>query len=764
MSISRKIYNMISFRHFFIFIILIAIGSQHSKIIDAYQEGKQEGKLLDRINRKINSIENKARSNYAELFYSDYWSLIESASERNKKPLYITIPAAKSNELTNSILNSNNNTFRDWHRSGGDLTSSRFSLLNQINKKNVHKLKPAWIYKSSHGKAVIQSSPVIAEGLLYTPIGENTIIAINASNGQEVWSYKSPYKYPARRGMIYYKGGGEFESRIIFPSGKNIVSLNALTGIPIANFGDKGIVRSEYISKIAPVISKGILINATFKPSIDAYNVLSGELLWSYNLIEPISRYFKGKKHEIEGGNPWAGMSLDDDRGLVFVSTGDPGGFDGSQRPGDNKNSNSIVAIDIASGEKIWSFQEVRHDLWDLDIASSPVLTAIKHKGRKIDVVATATKLGNIVLLDRVSGKPIFEFRLKRAPVSKHPGERTSSYQPSVQIPEPFSKQEFKLSDITNIDDKNHAYVLKKVKNAKLGFFPTPEIGKTIIFFGINGGVEWPGSAVDQKNGILYVASHDIAFELSFIKANFYDESRMDSTPGRIVYQYNCSKCHGDNREGGIGPSLLHVSKKISDEKIMKIILHGGKKMRPVKGLKENEVNSVIEYLNEIDSKISKGGFLDPIGYQMLHIYKPLTDKDGFPGNKPPWGVLNAINLNTGKILWKSPLGKFNILKNRNIEKTGRNGLGGPTVTQGGLVFIAGSTDNKVRAFDKDNGKELWNYTLPYIGSAPPATYEIDGKQFLAVPSTGMVYDFVKPSIYGIPVGGTIIGFSLPSD
>ncbi|MDC0952951.1 hypothetical protein OAR89_04240, partial [Pelagibacteraceae bacterium] len=383
-----------------------------------------------------------------------------------------------------------------------------------------------------------------------------------------------------------------------------------------------------------------------------------------------------GKKYDSSGGNPWGGFSLDKKRGIAYITTGNAGRyFNGVNRPGKNKYANSIIAIDIKNKKKLWDFQEVRHDIWNLDIPAPPILGSITKNNKKIDVVIALTKLGNTIILDRMSGKPIFDFHLKKAPKSKIPGEKTNFYQPSLKIPEPFAKQIFDINEVTNIDEKSKNYILDKIKNHKFGFFEPYELGKKNIQFNFHGGAEWPGGSFDLKSENLYVSSSNIAWEteVKLIKRKKYSPSPY--------YKYNSK-------------------------------------------------------------------------------FKRLKDEKGYPGSKPPWGTISAINLNNGKIKWQIPFGEYKELTKKNVPLTGTENYSGLTGTESGILLATGTLDKKFRIFDSENGKELWSYELPYIGSSPPITYQIENDQYILINATGS-FSLKKGYPNLVDFGNSIIAFKL---
>lgn len=245
---------------------------------------------------------------------------------------------------------------------------------------------------------------------------------------------------------------------------------------------------------------------------MQGYNIITGERLWSLPIRDPkpTSRA-ADLPSKFTGGRPWGGMAVDAGRGIAYIATSNPSPtLIGVDRPGDNTTSVSVIAVDVHKGRIIWTFQEIAHDLWDLDLPASPILTSITRGGRKIDVVATVTKYGNTLLLDRLTGNPIFDYRLRRAPTSLVPGERTAPYQPDLDLPEPFARQVFSINDVTNIGSKNRQAVLDQLSGSNYGFFMPHEPGVQTVFYGLHGGAEWPGAGVDPERGLLYVAGSNV--------------------------------------------------------------------------------------------------------------------------------------------------------------------------------------------------------------------------------------------------------------
>lgn len=681
----------------------------------------------------------------------------EKLSPAPKPPDYKTIDAAKPSELTRSVALIEPAYFDSWSRSNGNAMSNRYSSLAQVNRSNVSTLKVAWTYRSEYPN-VIQANPIVVNGMVVLPIPGSYIVALDGATGKELWRFQTEGK-PAIRGLVWWPGDGSTGSRIYFASANNVYALS-LDGKPVPEFGNNGVVARDGQSLVAPAIAKGILIypvRGTAK--VEGLDVVTGEVRWITPLLEPLPRSAETVDSTYLGANPWSGISVDEERGLVFVSTGNPKpAFVGISRPGDNKHSDSLVAIDVRDGNIVWSFQEIAHDLWDKDVPAPPILTQIVRDGEVIDVVVAVTKHGNTILLDRVSGKPIYPWRLRHAPDAELRGEHAAEYQPDVELPEPFSKQEFVADDLTNLGSENFEFSQKIFEQSNAGFFPAFSEGKDSIFFGIEGGAEWPGGAVDPYTQVLYVASNDVPWRIQVVNVAGLDQIKLHDTPQRKSYMEHCSACHGSGLQGvNDNPVLYGVEERRSEDFIRQIVHTGMRNMPSFGNLPSATIDDVVEYIQSVKPVVHQQLLaLQKSVPPQFHFtgWRMFTDNEGYPANKPPWGWLNALNLNTGRIIWKVPLGKDKLLEERGFGTVGTMNLGGPVVTGGGLVFVAGTTDNLIRAFDKETGQEVWSHELPFMGSAPPTVYMADGRQFLLVPATGGELEN--------PEGNAFVAFSLP--
>lgn len=652
--------------------------------------------------------------------------VIEDAIQRASLPDHEDMPAAKTAELTPA--SPTDETYVEWTRSQGDASSSRYSSLTQINRDNVANLQVAWIYHSGDGKANIQCNPIVADGIMYAPTAGKYIVAIDAATGREIWRFK-PDGQPALRGLIYWNTA--LGPRVYFTSGDFLYALDAKTGAPAGGFGRNGRVPSGGV--VAPAIYQKVIVVANWN-LILGYDITTGKQLWEFDVLGKPSSLWDDPDR---GGNTWGGIAMDTRRGIAYVSTGSPHpNFLGFDHIGQNEAANSVIALEATSGRKLWSFQEIRHDIWDLDIPAPPNLVTVTHDGKRVDAVAQVTKIGNTLLLDRVSGKPLFPYQLRRAPVSKLPGERTWPYQPVFPFPEPFARQVFTEGDITNLSPEAHAFVAMQVKNANYGWFEPFEPGKPTVYYGVHGGAQWTGAAFDPGTGRLYVSANELPWIITVVptRVGITRDPRRGATPGETVYLNKCAECHGVNRKGkGMAPQLLGG---LLEDEVMDVIKNGRNSMPPV-SIDLDQRQSLLDFLFDRDILAETSPSSAKTEYTYVPSgYRKLLDDQGYPGSKPPWGTLNAIDLNTGKIVWKSPLGEYPELTKRGIPKTGTENFGGATVTMGGLVFCAGTRDLKIRAFDKDTGRELWAYKLPFGGFAPPSVYQVKGREYIVIAAT----------------------------
>jgi quinoprotein glucose dehydrogenase len=675
-------------------------------------------------------------------------------------PQSFVIPAAKPETLTQANGWPKPEDFRRWDRSLGGPTSNRFSALTQIDKKNVAQLEVAWTYHSGDGTGNVQCNPIIVDGVMYAPTAGWNIVALDAATGKERWRF-SPEKLgkrledqPARRGLLYWAGDAQHAPRILFGAGNWLYALDPKTGLKVASFGDNGRTDIPTASTTVGAIHQHMLVLAGYLGDVFGFDVRSGELRWRFKTRPAPGEYGADTWSNVEqGANCWGGIALDESRGIAFIGTGSPKpNFFGMGHLGDNLFSNCVLALDAQTGRRLWHFQEVRHDIWDWDIPAPPNLVTIERGGVKIDAVAQVTKLGNTLLLDRVTGQPIFDFKFSRVMTKALPGDVVAPYQPTPELPEPFARQAYTPADLP-VSPEAQAVVMPVVQRANAGIYPSIEEAKPTLMFNIHGGAEWTGAAADTR-GRLYVTSNEIPWHIT----SFRDDDPAPAKPptaGEQVYMTICFACHGPDRKGiGHSPPLRGIRHRLKDDDIRAMLKNGRNSMPPMPQLTEEQIKPLLDFLLCRDRPIPPVDPNAPVKWT-FGGWNRLVDAEGYPGTKPPWGTLNCIDLNTGKIAWKVPFGEYPELAAKGVPKTGQENFAGCMVTASGLVIASGTRDKKIRAFDADTGAELWSHQLPLHGTAPPASYEAAGRQFIVLPVTGA-------GKLGGPAGDAWVAFALP--
>ncbi|MDR3722737.1 MAG: PQQ-binding-like beta-propeller repeat protein, partial [Candidatus Acidoferrales bacterium] len=673
----------------------------------------------------------------------------------------IIIPAATDDELTRANGWPSDSDLKKWDRSLGGESSNRFTTLTEINRSNVGKLEMAWTYHSGDGTSNIQCNPIVVDGVMYAPTGGWNIVAIDGTTGREIWRFNVGHQgkrledQPARRGLLYWKGDAHAPARIIFGVGNWIYALNPQTGKPIESFGHEGRTDLPTAATAVGAVYQGVLVVAGYLGDIFGYDVRTGAHLWTFHTKPLDGEYGHDTwSHLEEGANCWGGMALDESRGIAYISTGSPKpNYLGMGHTGDNLFGNCVIAVDVLTGKRVWHFQEIRHDIWDWDIPAPPNLVTVERNGIKVDAVAQVTKLGNTLLLDRTNGKPLYPFRLKRMPTRALPGDKAATFQPVPTLPEPFARQQFTLEDVPTAPDIQ-AVVMPVVQRANYGRFPSIDEAKPTLLFNIHGGAEWTGATANPHTGKLYVTANEIPWFVTSFRDDD-PEPAKPATAGEKVYMTICFACHGPDRKGiGHAPPLRGVRHRMNEEEIRTQLKNGKGSMPPMPQLTGQQVKDVIDFVLCRDRPIPP---LDPNAPPKWTFggWNRLQDPQGFPGCTPPWGTLTCIDLNSGHIAWKIPFGEYPELAAKGVPRTGQENFGGAMLTSTGVVIAGGTRDKKIRAFDADDGTELWSYQLPLHTTAPPASYEAHGRQYIVVPVTG-------GGKLGGPTADAWVAFALP--
>jgi quinoprotein glucose dehydrogenase len=493
---------------------------------------------------------------------------------------------------------------------------------------------------------------------------------------------------------------------------------------------------------------------------VRAYDLRTGKVRWTFHTIpQPgelgYDTWPPDAWKTVGGANAWSGISVDEARGLVFVPTGSPAwDFWGGDRHGAGLFGNCVLALRAATGERVWHFQLVHHDLWDRDLPQAPVLATVTRAGRPRDAVVQATKSGHVFVFDRETGDPLFPVEERPFPPSDLLGEETWPTQPIPLRPKPLARQRLTEAELTDRTPEAHAAVLERFRRVRSGGqFVPPSTQGTVIFPGFDGGAEWGGSAYDPRTHVLYVNANEMAWILEM------KELKAEGGPlGARVYARHCAVCHGIDRRGDPQhqfPSLEKVSDKMKDADVVRL-LENGKGVMPKFGfLTPSEAAAVASHvLGEWEEDDARGEAAEA-GRPYTHLgYNRFLDPDGYPAVRPPWGTLNAIDLDSGETQWSVPLGEMPELSASGLAPTGTENYGGPIVTDGGLVFIAATKDEIFRAFDASTGRVLWQTRLPAGGYATPATYEVAGRQYVVIAAGG--------GKMGTKSGDTYVAFALP--
>lgn len=678
----------------------------------------------------------------------------------------------------------------EWIHYQGGPERNQYSTLEHINPSNVDKLEKVWQFHTQD-TGQVQTNPLMVDGMVFGMTATTQPFAVDAATGELIWRKESEGmdSYSTSRGLSYWEEGDD--KRILYTSGSWLYAVESATGAPIEEFGDGGRVSLKkglgevsqdrmVISNTPGTVYKDIIVMPLRVSEgadaalglIQAFNIKTGELEWVFNTIPGPGEF----GHEtwppdvhtnklIGGANNWAGMAVDIDRGIIYSPTGSAAfDFYGGNRQGENLFANSLIALDAETGERLWHFQFVHHDILDRDLPAPPNLITVTHGGKKIDAVAQTTKQGFVFVFDRVTGEPLFPIEERPVPASDIPGESAWPTQPFPSKPEPYARQTFTEDDISPIAS-NRDELIETFRNSRYEgpFTPLSEQG-TIIYPGLDGGAEWGGAAADP-DGILYVNSNEMAWRIS-LNPTITEEELASQSYGQRLYTMNCAMCHGADRTGSPAsgfPSLVDIGSRWDKAQIRNIIEHGQGMMPAFNKFSEEEIEALLAYVNDeqMAEEISKEPGMgrskenDQIPYQ-ISGYDKFLDADGYPAVRPPWGTLNAIDLNTGEYLWTVTYGEHKELIERGIPQTGAENYGGPVVTASGLLFIAGTKDAKFRAYNKKTGELLWETELPSAAFSTPSVYEMNGRQYVVLACGG--------TKLGAPGGDSYVAFALPED
>ena len=676
---------------------------------------------------------------------------------------------------------------REWRTYLGDRGVSHASPLDAIDRANVSRLEVAWTYDagdaSERGGSQIQFNPLVVKGVLYGVSPSLRYFALDAATGEELWSFESGARvelWTTSRGAVYWEDGDD--ERLFVGAGPWLYALDARSGRPVDGFGEsgridlrEGIRMGDFMDVVATTpgsLFEDLLIvggrvgegPGAAPGHIRAFDVRSGEQRWIFHTIPNPGEYgqetWPPDAWRSQGGaNVWAGFSVDVERGLVFAPTGSASSdFYGGDRAGDNLFANTLLALDARSGERRWHFQIVRHDQWDRDLPAPPNLVEIERAGERIPAVAQVTKTGDTFLFHRESGEPLFPLREEPVAGGSVAGERPAASQPLPTRPPPFVRHGFTLDLVTQRTPEAHAEVMARARNMHHGsLYVPPTMQGTLQYPGFDGGAEWGGAAWDAESGLLYVNANQIATIMRLIEAPA-DISFETPTGG---YVFMCASCHGlDLRgDGGSMPSLIGAGERLGLLNLYRIIRDGRGRMPGFGGVLDRlGLAALTWYVWSADEDETPATWAQAPGPKQLTLggLSKLIDTDLLPGSLPPWGTLTAIDLSAGEIRWQLPLGDYPRALESGLSGLGAENYGGPVVTAGGLLFIAATPDDRLRAFDKLSGELLWEGELPASGFATPASYEAGGRQFVVIAAGG--------GKLGTPSGSRYVAFALPEE
>jgi quinoprotein glucose dehydrogenase len=659
----------------------------------------------------------------------------------------------------------------EWPTYGADLANSKYRPLDQINAQNFGKLEVAWRFKTdsigNRPEYKLEGTPLMVNGVVYATAGSRrAAIALDAATGELLWVHgehegargAAAPRQLSGRGLAYWSDGKE--ERILYTTpGYRLIALDAKTGALIPSFGKGGAVdlkldddqtilpdltTGEIGIQSAPVVAKDtILVGAAFREGmtpksmrnnkgyVRGFDVRSGKRLWIFHTIPTKGEFGhdtwdKGSAEYTGNTGVWTQISVDEQLGLVYLPVESPtGDYYGGHRPGNNLFGESLVCVDLKTGQRKWHFQLVHHPLWDMDISSGPLLADVNVDGRVVKAVAQPTKQGFLYVLDRVTGKPVWPIDEKPVEKGNVPGEWYSPTQPFPSKPPAYSRNGVSVNDLIDFTPALHDEAMTLVAKYKLGpVFTPPALSKvdgplaTLTLGTASGGTNWPGGSYDPET--------------------------------HMVYTYACNAC-----VTGIG--VVPAPKEISD---MDYVLGtAGREVRVARGPGENAGADSPMPGREPAAAAGRGAAGGGGSFVGLNI-------QGLPLIKPPYGTISAINLDRGEIVWQVAHGdtpdairNHPALKGVTIPRTGQSGYNvGTLITKTLLIAGDGQVTTTaehprgamLRAYDKASGNEVGHVWMPAPQTGSPMTYMVNGRQYIVV------------AVSGGPYTGEYIAFALP--
>ena len=624
-----------------------------------------------------------------------------------------------------------------WPRSFGGDRSKAYSDADQINKINVTKLKKIWQFNSGaiEAKDTIQTPPILANNVVVTSTIDGFLVGLEPDSGKVKWKTEKLPTPVARRGLTFSNGN------IYVPTSAGIYVVDHTNGLLLRmkNSGKPAVYGSN-MSYTPPIVTNKSILVAHYG-YIASYDINTTKMLWQTSY-----------KENVVPTRVWSGFSYDNELNIAYISTSNPVEFIGTNI-GDGEYSCSLIAIDGLTGKILWQFQDTKHDVWDLDVVGPPLLTEIKVNNQTIPVVIALSKTGNILMVNRISGKPIFDYSYQFVDAGQYPNQETSLKQKRFTLPEPISSINFNMNtDVSKLSKEQESYVKHKLRNVKTGNYPASNLKNDVVIFGVQGGPEWPGGAIDNKNRLVIPSNR----YPSIIRAWFaIRNNKIDSNEEIIklesyqTYLSNCASCHMANLSGyneseytgdSYFPSLVGISRLKSKESLtsLKAFKYNHKYSNDF-NLMDSDTDDYIILQSDLDELYNLFTKIDLITKSEQVItseFQLLLDNHKLPGSNPPWGYLSSTDLTSGKTLWKVP---FGIATDKITKKNypGDMNFGGVITTKSGIIIATGTRDEYSRFYDADNGAELYKVKLPYAGSSPPITYMYKGCQYIGFNSTG---------------------------
>lgn len=697
---------------------------------------------------------------------------------------------------------------RSWQQYGGSADQSKYVVFKQINKKNVGNLKPVWFYPTADQTQYL-FNPVVVNNVMYVLAKNNSLVALDASTGKEIWIH-ARLNGITWKGVNYWESADRTDRRLLFCLNNTLQEIDAATGKSILSFGNQGSVSlreglardpatiGRVQSTTPGCIFEDLIIlgsspgeNLFSAPGhIRAYNVITGKLVWTFHTIPLPGEYGyetwpKDAYKYVGGVNTWGEISLDKRRGIAYLPVGSPTyDYYGADRIGSNLFGDCLLALDARTGKRLWHFQMVHHDLWDYDPTAAPQLITVRHKGKKTDAVAQATKQGFLFAFDRITGEPLWPVEERPVPPSGMPEEQAWPTQPFPTVVPPFTRHLVSADDINPYFTAEEKESWKKrIALARTGMFvPPSDKYETIVIPGAVGGANFGNTAADPDKGIMYIASQDYPSVYKLTRKEEKGNLLSEEQAGRAkaAYTQNCQSCHGADRAGVVGPALVSIGARMNLDQFKTTVTAGRGQMPGFQHIDEATLSALYLFLGgearpdaRRQAAVQAGNAL-PEGPVVAFGGAPVAQGQGrfaagmqdYPAGvarpahqytsdyglqypdlmAPVWSSLFAYDLNKGTIKWRVPLGQDARVSAAGGKNTGvaigsqRKGM---IVTATGLVF-ATSKGGMIRAFDADDGRILWSYQLPRETQGLLSCYEINGRQFIAVSATA---PFTKESV-----------------